>query len=212
MNSLYGRLALALPGLWIDHTDRNYAWTAQHLMDMAVDQYVEAVVACSLFKPLSIEEFQRGSNCTDDESRAYESTLRFLYAKAYIYALDATRAFVAIISRQSAKPSETVKACNEFLETFGFIRDIRNSLQHIEERAQGIAKRKQIETPILNLGVFEGERRFSITSENGQMVGIEVAEEFLVRVQSGLEKIIWSFDWLGPGEFPIQRPENRASD
>jgi len=44
--------ALYLPGLWIDHANRDFAWTAQYLLDFAVDQYLEAVIAYSLFRPL----------------------------------------------------------------------------------------------------------------------------------------------------------------
>jgi hypothetical protein len=84
------------------------------------------------------------------------------------------------------------------------IREIRNSLQHIEERAQPKGSSGRMPGPILVLGSLN-ERRFGITSGDGRYLEVEIVESTLQRVRRALSDVIWSFEWIGPGNVPVRR-------
>jgi hypothetical protein len=209
---LFDRLALSLPAPWIDHTDRDFASDLLRSLDSAVHQFNDALVACDFFKPFTLEDViwdTSGVVCRWDDP--LKDRVRFLYARAYVYSLDSTRAFVHVLSTQPGIPPAAEAACKAFLQRFGDIREIRNSLQHIEERAEAKGSfGKRLTGPILDLGSLN-ERRFGITTGSGQRMEVEISEQFLELVRSALVEIIWSFEWIAVGNVRVRRPEGRAA-
>lgn len=204
-DALFDQLALSTPGLWIQHDDRDFAGDVCLLLGFAADQFNEALLAFGPFRPFTIEDVRRDAEGTPLSEDRAELRRRFMYAKMFVYSLDATRAFVHVVSTVTGIPKLTADACEAFRQEFGYIRDIRNSLQHIEERAQAKGQfGRRLSGPILDLGSLN-ERRFGITSGDGQHLEVEISEFVLRRVRSALLNVMWSFEWLGPGNLPVRR-------
>ncbi len=204
--TLSDRITLSLPGLWIDMVDRNLAFTIYILLQMAVDQFNEAVLACELFTPLHTQRVSTREEDCVTPINAKNSTLIAMYAKAFVHSLDATRSFLFVLARQQGLPAYTVDACCKFKQDFGYVRDIRNSIQHIEERAQGLAQGgKLLDVRLILLGNFIGNR-FGFTTDKSGYAEVEISESTLQLVRVGLERVIWSVKWLGPGSTPIPSP------
>jgi hypothetical protein len=204
-DALFDRFAIALPGPWISHADRDFAGDLVILLGCAVDQFNDALQAFVLFRPFTAEHVRRDSDETPVIEDGADARLRRLYAKYFIYSLDAVRAFVQVISRLTGVSAATTVACEKFQREFGFVRDIRNSLQHIEERAQAQGSPgKRLSGPILDLGSLN-ERRFGITAGDGRHLEVEISEFVVQSVRDKLLDVIWSVDWLGPGQIPLTR-------
>jgi hypothetical protein len=206
MDLLPDRLRLELPGLWINLEDGDLAWNASLLMGSALHQYNEAVVACLAFTPLHaahIEAAIQNHSITEDPARLI---LISLYAKSFVYALDAARAFISVLEVLPGLPDCAKAKAAAFTTEFELVREIRNSLQHIEERAQGLGRnKKRLPTAVLDLGSFV-ENRLSITIDGGGNVQLEISEPTLARVRTGLSRVLWSLPWLGPGSIPVPVP------
>jgi hypothetical protein len=208
--TLLDRLVLSLPAPWIDHVDRDFASNVESILSCAADQFNDALVACEMFKPfdhqLTQEPFDVGC-----EREPREGHLRSIYARAYLYSLDATRAFVVVLSRQPGISPPTVAACDSFIQRYGYIRGMRNSLQHIEERVQGKGSHdKTLPVGLLIQGSFIG-RRFCVTTDSGQHAEVEISEQFAEAARTALLEIIWSFDWLHVGNVRAKPPEGMAA-
>ena len=204
-DTAFNRYVLSLPGLWIRHEDRDWAGDVQLFLASAADQFSEALVAFDLFKPFTAADVRRDPHGVPLAEDSVDSRRRFIYAKAFVYALDAARGFVQVVAAVSALPSATVAACDAFLRQFGYIRDIRNSLQHIEERIQAKGSfGKKLPGPIIDLGSLN-ECRFGVTTGDGRHLEVEISEDFIGRFRLALSDVLWSLDWLGPGETLIRR-------
>jgi hypothetical protein len=211
-STLYDRLELSLPGAWIDHSDRDYAWTVHHLLDFAVDQFNDAVVACQFFEPITDDDLRRDAS---GEVLAWRDPvrdrLRGICARAYVYALDATWSFVDALAHQTGNPSSAVSACDGFLQRFKDIRHIRHSLAHQRERSQAEGyPSKRLAGPLLILGGAFIGNRFGVTSGDGRYAEVEISEQLLACFRSALLEIIWSFEWIVIGNVRARRPEGTA--
>jgi hypothetical protein len=205
--NLFDRLSLSLPGVWIEMPDRDLAFTIERLLRMAVDQFNEAVLAYELFIPLHTQRFSAGNNGNNSERDHKNSQLISMYARSFVCSIDATRSFLFVLKRQEGLPASTSETCAKFEQSFGYVRDIRNSIQHIEERALGLGARdKPLDVKILVLGAFI-DNRFGITTDEGHYAEIEVSEDTLRRMRAALEKVIWSVKWLGPESTLIPSPD-----
>jgi hypothetical protein len=207
--SLYERLEVTLPGPWVDHTDRDYAWTVRTLLDFAVGQFNDAVVACQFFEPINYDGLKRGISGEPSAWRdPVRDRLRGICARAYVYALDATCRFVEAVAKQPLNAPAVTATCNVLLQRFRDVAQIRHSLAHVDERSQAIGYgRKKLPGPVLVIGgSFTGDR-FGITSGDGRYVEVEVSERFLASFRSALLEAIWSFEWIVIGNIRAQRPK-----
>ncbi len=208
-DTAFDRYHLVLPGFWIRHEDRDWARDLQLLLNCAANEFNDALVAFDLFSPFTAADVQRDSDGIPIREDEVESRRRFLYARVFVYALDAARAFVKIVSELPSLGPATSAACGAFLQQFGYIRDIRNSLQHIEERVREKGYGGRPLGPIIDLGSLN-ERRFGVTTGNGQQLDVDISEPYVERFRSALSDVFCSLEWLGPGEVVIQRSRSDA--
>lgn len=185
---------LKLPGPWIEHPDRNWAFRTRMLLDAILDELDEAQLVLRLFQEAS------GGDPLSGDFR-----LRRLYAKSFVYALDATSQFIGVLKSDKQLPVTARAQCERFLSEFGMLRDLRNSLHHIEDRLRGFGRDgKNIPTSLLVLSSFR-DNNFGATSARGGYVEIEVSDSILLRAFAIVEDLIWCFDWLGAGNTRILR-------
>lgn len=208
--SLYDRLEISLPGPWIDHTDRDHAWTVHNLLDSAVDHFNDAVVACQFYEPITDDDLKRNaSRAVLVGNDPVRDRLRGICARAYVYALDTTYSFVKTLVEQPLNAPPAIAACNAFLQRFQDVRLIRNSLAHVDERSQGIGSRgKKLPGPTLIIGGAFVGNRFGVTSGDGRYAEVELSEQLLTYFRSALLEIIWSFEWIVIGNIRAKRPEH----
>jgi hypothetical protein len=190
---------LELPGPWIEHPDRDWAFLARTLLDAILDQLKEAQMVLTLFQ---------GASAHDNPS--VDCRLRFLYARSFIYALDAAGQLIQVLKGNEHLPATALSHCEQFLSQFGVLRDLRNSLQHIEDRVRGLClsrgKKMPIPNPLLVLGAFR-DNSFGATTAKGRYVEIEISNSVLVRAFAIVEDLIWCFDWLAPGNIRLYHPK-----
>lgn len=187
-----------LPGPWIDHPDRDWAFLVWMLLDEILDQLNEARIVLPLFVEKS---------GFDTQLSGADYRLHLVYAKSFIYAMDAATQLVRVLEKQEQLPTTANDHCKRFLSQFGELRDLRNSLQHIEDRLRGIGRdHKPIPSHLLVLGGFRNNNYFGVTASDGRYVEIEISASILLQAYSIIEDLIWCFDWLGPGNIRLNRP------
>ncbi len=191
-----------LPGPWIDHPDRDWAFLIHMLLDEVLDQLNEARIVLPLFKEKS------GS---DTQVTGADQRLHLIYAKSFVYALDAAAQIVSVLEQQEQLPAMASDQCKRFLSQFGELHELRNSLQHIEDRLRGIGRnRKPIPSHLLVLGSFRNNNYFGATTSDGRYLELEISDSVLIQAYSIIEDLIWCFDWLGPGDIRLERPKPDA--
>lgn len=203
---------MSLPGAWVDHTDRDHAWTVHGLLSAAAGQFNDAVVAYQFFEPITAGDLKRDASGELLSPRdPVRDRLRGIYARAYVYALDTTCRFVEILKKQSLNAPPATAACNAFLQCFQNVRHIRNSLAHVDERSQSIGARgKKLPGPLVIIGGAFIDNRFGVTSDDGRYAEVEISEQFLAGWRSALFEITWSFEWIVIGNIRAQRPVRTA--
>lgn len=200
---------IELPAPWIDDQDRDWAFQSRMLLSTIIDQFEAAVIAFTLFEPLDVEKMiQRGA---DGEititRRKWEDSLRSASVKMFVSALDGIGKILGVLRRDDRMPPKAVEACNELSDQFEAIKHIRDSHQHMEDRCRGLGKwGKPVPSSVLVLGAMMDGRRHIMTASDGKQYGIEISEAVLRMVQANIEKLIWSFEWIGPDNIPIKRP------
>jgi hypothetical protein len=193
---------LTLPGTWIDHPDRDWASSVQMLLDEVLDQLSEAHLILAMFE---------ASNMTVSKVNDQNNRLRLIYAKSFVYALDTVCQLIRVLQKQEQLPSLASDYCQKFLAQFGGLRDLRNSLQHVEDRLRGIDRKGEpIPSSLLVLGAFRDNNYFGATVSDGRYVEIEISDSVLIQAYSIVEELLWCFDWLGPGNIRVERPDSDA--
>lgn len=190
-------LPLELPGWWIDHPDRDWAFLTQMLLDGVLDQLNEAALVLSLYRTAGDPTSQPppGAN-----------RLPHLYARCFVYALDAVGQLIRVLLRYDQLPLSARTHCERYLSEFGALRDLRNSLQHIEDRLRGLGPhRAPLPKPLVVLGAFRNNH-FGGTTADGTYVEVEMSSSPLLHARAIVEDLLWSFAWLGPGNTPVDRP------
>jgi hypothetical protein len=194
--------SLELPGPWIDHPDRDWAFLVQMLFDEILDQLSEARIVLHLFK----EKSELASQTTKVDQQ-----LRQIYAKSFVYALDTITQIIRILEKQEQLSKAARIHCQKFLSQFGELRELRNSLQHIEDRLRGIGRdRRPIPSTLLVIGAFRENSFYGAITSDGHYVEIEISDSVLTDAYSIIKDLIWCFNWLGPGEVQLERPETDA--
>lgn len=185
-------IGLQLPAPWIDDPDRDWACSIRLLLDAIIDQLDEAALVLTLYE-------KANSEARDD------MRLRLLYAKSFVYSLDAMGQLVRVLTLASLPP-EARACCERFGSAFGGMRDLRNTLQHIEDRLRGLGRRGEpLPTRLIVLSSFKNGR-FGSTTADGAYVELDVSRATLDHACGIIEDLLWSFSWIGPGNQVVRRP------
>lgn len=144
--------------------------------------------------------------------REFEYNLPFIYARAFLYAIDAFEKFLGVLAKETNVPEEVAKLHAKVHEEFPQLRGVRNSAQHLEDRARGLGAGKSpqpldlkpitnnlINAPgggVLALNCLNGSR-FGCTMADGHYGEIDVSSESMQRLQRILESVLQTFKWRG---------------
>jgi hypothetical protein len=143
--------------------------------------------------------------------REFEHNRPFIYARAFLYALDAFDKFLGVLAKEPKVPAKIAEFHVQIAEAFPDLRGVRNTAQHLEDRARGIgARREQLDLkPVTNnrinaphggvlvLDSLNGSR-YGSTMSDGHYGEIDVAPESMQHLQRIFEGVLRSFQWRGP--------------
>ena len=157
--------------------------------------------------------FKREQWSSGQVPREFEQNLPFLYARAFLYALDAFDKFLSVLAKEQNVPEKIAVFHAQMAEAFPHLRGVRNTAQHLEDRARGLGAGREpkpldlkpitnnfISAPgggVLVLNSLNGSK-YGSTMSDGHYGEIDVAPEALQHLQCILEGVLQSFKWRGP--------------
>lgn len=144
--------------------------------------------------------------------REYEQSLPFIYARVFLSALDTFDKFLGVLSRETGVPAEITELHAQVAVSFPNLRAVRNTVQHLEDRARGLGagrdpkpmKLKPIETKMISaptggvlvLNNLNGSR-YGSTMADGHYGEVDVSPESMQRLQEILHSVFHCFRWRG---------------
>jgi hypothetical protein len=155
--------------------------------------------------------FKREKWANGSVPREFEHNLTFTYARAFLYALDAFDKFLGVLAKEGV-PAEVATHHAKIADAFPHLRGVRNTAQHLEDRARGLGagrnpqplelkpiKNEFANTPggVLILNALNGSK-YGSTMSDGHYGEIDVPPESMQRLKDILEAVLTSFKWSGP--------------
>ncbi|MEN3031716.1 hypothetical protein [Chromobacterium amazonense] len=144
--------------------------------------------------------------------REFEHNLPFIYARAFLYALDAFDKFLGVLSKEPNIPGQVAEFHAQIAKEFPHLRSVRNTAQHLEDRARGLGAGKNpqpldlkpitnnlINAPgggVLAMNCLNGSK-YGSTMSDGHYGEVDVSPESMQRLQKILEGVLHSFKWRG---------------
>ena len=144
--------------------------------------------------------------------REFEHNLPFIYARAFLYALDAFDKFLGVLVKEDKVPKQIATFHTQIAEAFPHLRGVRNTAQHLEDRARGLGAGrnpqpldlKPIENTFINapsggvlaLNCLNGSK-YGSTMSDGHYGEVDVSPESMGLLQAILQGVLQSFKWCG---------------
>lgn len=152
------------------------------------------------------EQWSHGRKPTE-----FEHNRPFIYAKAFLYALDAFDKFLAVLSREAGVPEGIAALHAQVADAFPDLRGVRNTSQHLEDRTRGLDRdqkplalkpvaTKMIHAPgggVLVLNSLNGSK-YGGTMADGHYGEVDVSPQSMQHLQRILQEVLQSFLWRGP--------------
>lgn len=118
------------------------------------------------FEKIRIEtdiRFKREKWSNGSKPREFEHGLSFIYARAFLYALDAFDKFLGVLAKQEHIPDQVSKLQAQFLAAFPNLRQVRNTAQHLEDRSRGLGVgRKELELKPISNGAIHAPKWWGV--------------------------------------------------
>lgn len=125
----------------------------------------------------------------------------FIYAKAFIYALDEIYKCVRELKKfDGVHKNKIIEICDLIEEKLPKLSEVRNSSQHMEERVHGLgAHRKPLHEDggALWLSNLEGTR-FTTTINGGKKAEVDISCKSLEHMRDIVQQTLEAFEWEGP--------------
>lgn len=144
--------------------------------------------------------------------REFEHNLPFLYARAFLYALDAFDKILGVLARDPGAPPHIADWHAQVEVHFPHLRGVRNTAQHIEDRGRGLGAGrnprpldlKPVDNNLIKaqggaliLNSLNGNR-YGSTMADGHFGEVEVSPQSVEHLQRILVGVLESFQWHGP--------------
>lgn len=144
--------------------------------------------------------------------REFEHNLPFIYARAFLYALDAFDKFLGVLAKEPDVPPRISELKQQIATEFPDLRGVRNTSQHLEDRSRGLGAGRNPQPlelkPMANnfinapggalvLNCLNGSK-YGSTMSDGHYGEVDVSPESMQRLQSILQELLSLFKWRGP--------------
>ena len=155
--------------------------------------------------------FKREKWSSGEIPRSHKHCVIFIYAKSFLYSLDTIDKFIKVISNEPYAP-ESIKALHDQIgKDFPDLRGVRNSTQHLEDRARGLGAGREPKPlnlqPISNTFINAPQGALILNNLNGTKFGstmsdghygeVDISPESLSKMQSIVQGVLDSFKWVG---------------
>lgn len=164
--------------------------------------------------------FKREKWSSGGVPREFEHNLPFIYARAFLYALDAFDKFLGVLAKEENVPAEVATYHENVAEAFPHLRGVRNTAQHLEDRSRGLGAGrnpqpldlKPIDNALINapgggvlaLNCLNGSR-YGSTMSDGHYGEVDVSPDSMQHLQKILQDVLLSFKWRGPKQHAPNR-------
>lgn len=182
---------------------------------MQLERERGAAFSCELSEEIHFEtevRFKREQWSQGRVPREFEHTQPFIYARAFLYALDAFDKFLGVLSQESDVPPGLAALHAQIAAAFPDLWGVRNTAQHLEDRARGLGvgreskplDLKPIENQMINapgggvlvLNSLNGSK-YGSTMADGHYGEIDVSPETMQLLQRIFQEVLHSFRWHG---------------
>lgn len=132
----------------------------------------------------------------------------FIFAKAFIHALDLFDKFLEDIAKDPSAPKGIKTIHENYCKAIPDLRGVRNSIQHAEDRSKGEHRGKKIDlkkvdtskisiegVALVNLGL--SGNRFGTTMANGDYGAVDVSVQTIDIMRNALLDVYAAFEWRG---------------
>jgi len=140
----------------------------------------------------------------------------FIFAQAFIYALDGFDKFLKVLSKEEGAPPEIALLSERFGREFPDLRGVRNTNQHLEDRARGLGagrnpKPLELQPPEVGRPGNAGalmlsslmDDRYGCTMADGHFGEVRVSPHSMEVLRDIFCRALYSFAWKGG---PQHRP------
>jgi len=117
--------------------DRQRRYEIQH----SIEQERDGIVPHEGLDELHFEtevRFKREKWMSGVAPREFTHNLPFIYARAFLYAIDAFDKFLGVLIKEENVPEQVSTLHKQIAVTFPHLRGVRNTAQHLEDRARGL--------------------------------------------------------------------------
>lgn len=139
-----------------------------------------------------------------------EHQLSYIYAKAFLYALDGFSQLLKALVETPGAPPAIAELRAKMIASFPHLREVRNSAQHHEDRVRLIGPGKKLfdlkpitngmvppDLPVLVLNRLNGST-FGTTMGDGHYGEVDITPKTMKVLQAILQEALYAFDWIGP--------------
>jgi len=215
---------LSYPGSWLELESESEASKVQVLLMSLELCFHQAAVEVGLF--VEIREKLRAAHtvrvCGKSITRErdlqewaslpdiYVQRIPFIYARSFLYTLHNIRQYLNTIATLESVPQETKKSIARLDDYFPSLKGVRDSSAHVEERVQGMTRKKPIVSkPVENqfirapsggVQVVESLMNdwFVSTTADGELGKVEVSYKSIEKVRDCIQRTLNSLPWIGP--------------
>lgn len=142
--------------------------------------------------------------------REFEHNTIFLYARAFLYALDSFDKFVGVLSKIENAPEAVAQIHGKIAAAFPALREVRNSAHHIEDRTRFLGKYgKPLDLKAVDNGMIKAPggalilnnlngTKYGSTMADGHFGEVDVSPESMEALKGLFLEILSAFKWKGP--------------
>lgn len=181
----------------------------------SVEQEIGGLMSHENLETINFESevrFKREKWANGGIPREFEHNLPFVYARAFLYALDAFDKFLGVLAKEPNVPPRVAQLHEQIAKNFPNLRGVRNTSQHLEDRSRGLGagknpqplELKPIANNIINapggalvLNCLNGSK-YGSTMADGHYGEIDVSPESMQKLQYILQELLSLFSWRGP--------------
>lgn len=154
-----------------------------------------------------------------EEGRRRAGRLQRIYARSFVFSVDNFMSMAGVLAKDPAAPSVVQSILESFDAAVPGVRDVRNSLHHVEDRVRGLKTGeksidiKPVQTDTISdpQGVamlvdanIEGTSVIA-TCADGEVKRVEISEATVKHMIDAPQKVIDGFEWIDVGRFPTAR-------
>jgi len=194
---LLKKYELIFPGQWIVSGDRGWASQNYRCLILITNCFCEAAVALYSFRPFSIKRIEA---C--ERPSPYDAHLNTILAKHLVYSLDSIRNILNKLCKKCDPPPQVLPIYEEYKSRFSYLKFIRDSAIHIEDRGRGVNRSGlPLRVNIISLSNFVNNT-YCFTGNDGNEYRIDMTEETIRQAYVLLQKIVDAYEWTGI-KFPV---------